>query len=730
MERSSATEPRRRFRGDIEGLRAVAIVAVVLYHAHLGIARGGFTGVDIFYVISGFLITGQLWREIEADGRLQMARFYGRRMQRLLPASCVVLVVTAVASVHYLAPLQAHAALKDGESAALYVSNYRFGAQQTNYLTASAPPSPFQQYWSLSLEEQFYLVWPLLLVGLVAVWRRRSTRRPSSAGAAGALALLAVGSFVLGLWLTHVSQPWAFFSLPTRAWELAVGGLVAFATPLLRRLDDRLAGWVGWTGLATLIGTVVLLPASVPYPGTAALAPVLGSAAVIASGTARASRGPVLVLGRVGARVIGRVSYSWYLWHWPILILVPYAVGHTLGLAANLGLVVVSFVVGTASFVVVENPLRLWRWMRAAPRRMLTLGGVLTVSAVSACAVGIGSLPALAGGGRAPVARLAAAPPSVHASTETVGAASDPATNPYTRDLDAVTAQVQAAVAHSVPVRTVPANLTPTIAGADGDEPPVFVDGCMDSYLDSGLEPCVFGDTTSSSSIVLFGDSHAGMWFPAVDAAANQLGLRLYTWTKATCPPLQLPIFSPVLERTFTECDEWRQNVLDRIANIHPSLVVLGVARHYTDIYGFTPYSPQWLRGLHAMVAAIRRLGPQVLVIGPVPKPPFVVPDCLSLHLTTARDCTVPLAEGIDDTGMAEEQDAVSGAGGRYLDAQPWFCTATTCADIVDDLLVYRDDNHITATYSAYLGPPMTDALALALGIRPAPASAAVHTKT
>jgi hypothetical protein len=166
--------------------------------------------------------------------------------------------------------------------------------------------------------------------------------------------------------------------------------------------------------------------------------------------------------------------------------------------------------------------------------------------------------------------------------------------------------------------------------------------------------------------------------------------------------------------------------VLDQIAHVHPALVVLGVARHYTDIYGFTPYSPQWLQGLDAMVTAIRRLGPQVLVIGPVPKPPFIVPDCLSTHLTSATACTTPLSVGVNDPGMASEQATVTSAGGLYLDVQPWFCASTTCAAMVGNLLVYRDDNHITATYAAYLGPAMTDELAVALGARPAVAPPSV----
>ena len=260
--------PARRFRRDIEGMRAVAILAVVLYHAHVGLLRGGFTGVDDFYVISGFLITGLLWRQLEGEGRLSLRSFYGGRIRRLLPMSFVVLVATAVASFYLLPPLQTRAVLRDGMSSALYISNYRFAALQTNYLTSSSLPSPFQQYWSLSLEEQFYLIWPALLLGASMVWLHRRRRHPPSRiAAATMLGSLGVASFALGVWLTRVSQPWAFFSLPTRAWELAAGGLVAFAAPSLRALPERLAAVLGWAGLATVVGSALLVSGSVPYPG-------------------------------------------------------------------------------------------------------------------------------------------------------------------------------------------------------------------------------------------------------------------------------------------------------------------------------------------------------------------------------------------------------------------------------------------------------------------------------
>ncbi len=712
-------------------MRAVAILAVVLYHAHVGLLRGGFTGVDDFYVISGFLITGLLWRQLETDARLSFRSFYSRRIRRLLPMSFVVLVSTAVASVYLLPPLQTHAVLKDGISSALYVSNYRFAGLQTNYLTSNSLASPFQQYWSLSLEEQFYLIWPALLLGGSMVWlhRRRQQRPPSRMAAATLLGGLGVASFALGEWLTGVSQPWAFFSLPTRAWELVAGGLVVFAAPRLRALPEREAAALGWAGLVTVIGSALIVSGSVPYPGVAALAPVLGTAAVIASGCAAPRNGPILVLGRIGAQVVGRVSYSWYLWHWPVLILAPALIGHSLSLGANLVLAAGSFVLAVFSFVIVENPVRRSTWLQRQPRRVLRLGGALTATAVAVCLVSVVALPSLGGLGIARVATLSSAPAANRQLLRAPTTGSD--LGPYTAALATATAELRRALTRSLPVSIVPSNLSPSLPQAAGDEPPVFVDGCLDSYLPTDVEACDFGATSSSTSIVLFGDSHAAMWFPAVDSAANQLGLSLRTWTKSTCPPLMIAIYSPVLERNYSECDQWRQNVLSRIAQLHPALVILGVARHYTDIYGFTPYSPQWLQGLSAMVEAIRQLGPKVLVVGPIPKAPFDVPGCLSVHLTSATACTIPLAQGINVLGKLAEEQAVAAAGGSYVDPDPWFCTATKCAVMVDNVLVYRDDNHITATYAAYLAPAITDELGVVLGAHsPATSPAASPTSS
>jgi peptidoglycan/LPS O-acetylase OafA/YrhL len=744
-------------RKDIDGLRAVAILAVVLYHAHVRLLGGGYVGVDVFFAISGYLITGLLWRELEEKGRVSFSGFYGRRMRRLLPASMLVLVVTMIASARWLPPLQTRSVWRDGLASALYVGNYRFALAQTNYL-ASTAPSPFQHYWSLGVEEQFYLLWPLLLVAASLVWRRRP---PSRALAIAGLSIVAASSFLFSWWLTRADQPWAFFSLPARAWELAAGGVVALAGPELRRLPRGLAAALGWIGLASVVWSVVGFTASTAFPGMAALVPVGGATAVLAGGVAAPVSGPVLLLGRIGMRFLGKISYSWYLWHWPVLILAPYIVGHALAEWEYLALAAASAVLAAATFVLVEQPARNWRWVAARADRSLVLGGSLTACSVGACLVAAISLPSLTGHGLAPIAsirtgtsvaanqtRTLALPvttsptgpasstsplqPAVGATTastasSTIGGSTTttPApstTNPGIAQLDADSAQVVAAVAQSVAISEVPANLDPPLAYASASEADPFVDGCLLSYGYTSSPDCLFGDVAGTNSIVLFGDSHATMWFPAVDAFAENRDARLYVYTKATCPPVNIQIFSPVLGREFSECDEWRSDVLSRIEALKPSLVILGTAPNYDSAYQVTQDGPQWLSGLAGIIQQLGQSGARVVVLGPVPSPPDVEADCLSGHLGDVQACDVGAGEthvgiglvGYDTSGLRAERRTVEHAGGYFVDVKPWFCTDTICPAIVDNLLVFRDNSHITVPYATYLAPLVADELTLA----------------
>ncbi|WP_231748744.1 acyltransferase family protein [Mycobacterium sp. M26] len=685
------TRPRRRrsrrdFRPDIEGLRALAVIAVVAFHAQLGLS-GGFVGVDVFFVISGFLITRLLMAEVSATGGVRLSRFYAARARRLLPAAGTVLVITAVGAAVLLPPLQARAALGDAVASALYVGNYRFALHGTDYL-ADSLPSPFQHYWSLGVEEQFYLLWPVLILGTAwLVHRRRARLSVWQFGAA--LAAVAAASLALAVLWTHSAPPWAFFALPSRAWELAIGGLVALSARFWRRLAPGSAGLAGFGGLAMVITACVQFDEHTPYPGTAALLPVLGTALIIAAGCATPGRGAGHLLSLPWMRALGRLSYSWYLWHWPVLVFAPLLVGHQLGVFGRLVAVSASFALAVLTLRYVERPVRYSIPLRHSPGRSLVLGSAVTAVAVSAALVLPMFVPTSVGQGR----------PAPAAMVEPSGAViTDPLTDAMTRIAAAVTAS---AARHDVP-----SNLTPPLSEASTDKPAVFVNGCVRSWRETGVPECAAGDTGSATTVALVGDSHAAMWQPGMEPVAEQRHWRLVTMAKITCPLQDVGIISPYLGREYTECQTWRGEVLRRLRAERPKLVVLDMSRRYGADFGFTAYDRAWLASLKTLVAQLRSTtGARVLVLGPVPDPHSVVPVCLSGHLTDTRDCTPARPTALNAAGSAAEAEAVRSAGGHYADLSELFCTDAVCPVVIGNDLVFRDDNHVTVPYARTLGP-------------------------
>jgi peptidoglycan/LPS O-acetylase OafA/YrhL len=675
------------------------VLAVVLFHAGAPGISGGFVGVDVFFVLSGFLITGLLFREVTNTGNVRLSRFYGARARRLLPAGCTVLVVTAIASAMLLPPLQVRDVLGDGIASALYVGNYRFAVHGTDYLAADTPPSPFQHYWSLGVEEQFYLLWPALIIGTAWLIRRRAQRtgrqaRPSVTPYLLVLALVAAGSFALSLAWTRTLPPWAFFSLPTRAWELAAGGLVALSARGWRRMPPLLAAVAGAAGLTLIIVACTQLGGKTPYPGTAALLPVLGTALVMGAGCAAPDVGVGRWLSVPPMRAIGRLSYSWYLWHWPVLLLAPPLLGHALGLAGRLTAAAVSLGLAVLTLGLIENPGRFAAPLRQSAARSLALGGAATAVAVSVGLVLLVLRPIPVGHGTAAAATVTApGPPAASAM------------DPYDSAVQQLTAQVHAAVAASAGLQDVPSNLSPSLADAPADKPLVFLNGCVRSWREVGQDECASGDTASSMTIALVGDSHAAMWSPAFKQLAEQRHWRLETLGKVTCPLQDLPITSPYLRREYTECEQWRGEILARLQAEHPRLIVLSMSRRYGADFGFTSYDPAWVASLTRLVGQLRNTGAAVLIFGPIPDPHSTVPTCLSDHLDDATACSPQRSVAVNDRGIAAEATATAAGGGQYADITELFCTTDRCPVIVGNNLVYRDDNHVTTEYAQALSP-------------------------
>jgi len=361
------------FRPDIQALRALAVLLVVMFHAHIPWFHAGFLGVDVFFVISGYVITTVLLQERESKASTSLAGFYGRRIRRILPAATVVLIATLWAVYHWLGVISGATNATDAKWVAAFMGNFHFASTGTQYLTANAPPSAFQQYWSLAVEEQFYLVWPLLFMALASLWPRASLQRKLIAG----LAVIIASSLLWSVVETGQNQVWAFFSPLTRAWELALGAGLAVLAPYLRDRAPRLGMALIAIGYLTIAGATWCFSESTPWPGSAVMVPVLATGAVIAGGTLRQTHGFGLVTRSAPVQWFGNTSYSLYLVHWPIIIIATEFAVQPLSTRSNVLLVLSSIIAAAISYYAIENPIRRSNVLKRSRAATFVLGGSL-----------------------------------------------------------------------------------------------------------------------------------------------------------------------------------------------------------------------------------------------------------------------------------------------------------------------------------------------------------------
>lgn len=653
----------RGFRLDIQGVRGFALVLVLACHAELPGAAGGYVGLDIFFVLSGFLITGLILTELRRRGSVSIAGFYARRAKRLLPLAVTVLVVTMVGSAVLLSPLRSHEVAGDVLAAALYFVNWHMIAESVDYFAFSESlSSPVQHYWSLSVEEQFYLLWPVLLGtgAALARWRLWSMR----ATIAALIVPLGVVSLLYSLQFTPTDPRAAYFSSLTRVWELALGGVLALALPAGLRLPRAAAALLAGGGLAVLIATSVAFGPETPYPGWRALLPTLATAAIIVAGSASVVCGPISLLTRAPLQFLGKVSYAWYLWHWPVIVFA----GAALGGLTTLGLLAATLLAGVPavlSHYAIEEPFRRSRTLGRRPRQALAFGAACTVAAVL-LAVGLQSSQS----------SLPTASPALARGAEVMGPE-----DPRRESVEAV---------------------RPAPTAAASDRGPLWGDGCV--LVGDATEPpnCVSGDRRGATTVVLLGDSHALQWSPALLRVAEQRGWRVVQLVKAGCVVAQV-----TYERS---CDVWRYKAMRRIARqLRPDLVVVSSSTggryrvvHEGERLSREASQPHLISGFAITLRRLRQTGAEVTVIRDQQLAPFDPPECVSEHHDELGRCVFyshrSRARAFDAFGAAR-------AGVRLIDPNRVLCPRRRCRSVIGNTLVYRDTYHLTATFARTLAP-------------------------
>ncbi len=682
-------------RADIQALRAIAVGLVVAYHFFPGLVPGGFVGVDVFFVISGFLITSHLLNRPPRRAR-DLAEFWGRRIRRLLPASFVVLAVTLAATLLVAPQTVWENTAKQVAASALYVENWFLAGEAVDYLAADNAASPVQHFWSLSVEEQFYLVWPILVLAAAWVAIRRGVGVRSAV--ATAIAIVIAGSFAVSVTLSVTDPAAAYFVSWTRAWELALGGLAACLFPGVQRaLGDRSAvrTAAAWTGLAAIVFAAFAFSGALPFPGWIAAIPVVGTAIVLVAAVSPGRFSPLGAMSWRPAQFLGDTSYSVYLWHWPLVVLVPYALSRPLTWGEKGIAIAATLVLAWATKVWVEDRFRGRRPLGAPLRRsfaFMIVGMVVIAGAAGAVAYGVGA------GQRAVEAEVeqkltelferqhtspsddSAAPASCFAADALVHAECDPHGDELVTD--------------------------PVFAAAD--KPAPYDDGCWILGSLADQKTCHYGsDLPGAKRVALVGNSHAGHWLPALQVLAAEHGWSITTYLISICYTVDVPIDFDS-EGKSRNCSAWNDRVIDEVANEKYDLVVMS---NYTanplagmDMAATMPAAE---RAYGRVIDGWADAGVPVLVLRDTPyaKDLENVPDCVAAHLDDLSAC--------DGTRSRLQPDPLAAAAERrtgdprigLVDLTDRMCRGDVCYSVAGGVIVYFDRGHLTATFSQSLSP-------------------------
>ncbi|MDQ1106243.1 acyltransferase family protein [Nocardioides zeae] len=681
-------------RNDIQGLRALAVLVVVAHHL-AGRPAGGFVGVDVFFVVSGFLITGLLLREHERTGTISFRSFYGRRVRRLLPAAVLVLAVTVAATGLVLGAARARDTAVDAAWALVFAGNWHAAAEAVDYFRADGPVSPLQHFWSLAVEEQFYVVWPALLAVVLGLAARRTSPARARLALGATVAVLAAASLAWALHVTATAPTAAYFSTAARAWELAAGALLAVGAGACSRLPDGLRPLLSWAGLACIVVSVGWVAPTTAFPAPGALLPVLGTLLVLAAGThgdPDHQQRWLWPLTNPLSRCVGDLSYALYLWHLPVIVLGVPLVGD--GAGALAGLALLSLVLAAATYHLVEDPLRHARWSRPRPRSRSRsrygLAGAVTTVLVAATATVVALQPGSSG-----TTPDAAEVAEIRALT---AASYSPAV-----------ADLQTAVRVALATDDWPDDLSPGVdeAIAQEDVPEdvdrcgqvehVDVAGCTWGHEDATRRAVVVGDSISLSYVVTLRDTLPDDW------SLTALGAFGCAFTDKVRAHPDADVVAG--------CEHRKELAADAIRELEPDLLV--VANMYVPrpvIGKRVPMTPEeWRTSTETEVAPLRSAVGHLAFLAPPPSDVDIA-DCWS-RVASPADCEGRVTASWE--AMADAEVALAAdLGATYVDSRDWFCADDRCPAFVGTTPVKNDLVHMTQAYQRVIEPAVAERLA------------------
>jgi peptidoglycan/LPS O-acetylase OafA/YrhL len=700
------------FRRDIQGLRAIAVGVVVLDHA-IAWPSGGFVGVDIFFVLSGFLITSLLLREHDRTGGISIADFYRRRMRRILPVSYVVLGVTLLVAAIVFTTARFLSTVDDAIWTMFFAINWHLAINGTDYMQASAAESPLQHYWSLAVEEQFYLVWPLVMIGVFALTRSIARRRGVTSSRVtrrwvfGVLLGLSVLSLAWSLFESIASPTFAYFSTFSRAWELGVGALIALAGAKLKRLTSTSRTVLAYAGLAGIVVSLFVITPTSTFPAPWALLPVLATALVLVSGVGLEAR-RIGVLTNPVSRYLGDISYSLYLWHWPVIIFIgmflpmdnPFVVLLVIGLAVALAAFTYHFL---------ENPVRESSWLEPRARRASrkakkpamtrrTLGRGW-IGAIAVVAVALITMATLSNG----VVRVP--DPTIIVSAPVEDAAG------FETAAELRTAEIATALS-----ATAWPALDPAIETMDKNAGAQewVVDGCLNIYPNDP-DKCIYGDAAAPKLAVVLGDSTAISYMPGLRPALEEQGYRIQMLTMFSCPAWDISVGASGSEPTRV-CNVQHDWVYDYVKELQPDLIIMSsLAGNVVKLTSGTNDAGAVQEYGEAAATTLADLTPAakegVIVISPPPGKDEPLAECKTPQSVPA-DCMTEVSSLFQTVAVAEQRAvATAGEKVRYVDTIPWICNRNTCPSFVGTSPVMWDGIHLTDNASAALQPLWTETL-------------------